>query len=155
MRTAQTVVYKRPNPQDIYYNGNIYDPKSKEVIDKENQDKAEDLANQMVGKPANAPTSNLLNQSQQDYKSHKEDSNMCLGGRDNPPAPQPAPEPPQPVINASPIGDTLAPELQIADEAMDEAAKKKLKKKKELHNLTLNFLSGLNIPATSSGINVA
>ena len=63
MRTAQPVVYKRPNPQDIYYNGNIYDPKSKEVIDKENQDKAEDLANQMVGKPANAPDSNLLNQS--------------------------------------------------------------------------------------------
>ena len=56
MRTAQPVVYKRPNPQDIYYNGNIYDPKPKDVIDKENQDKAEDLANQMVGKPANAPT---------------------------------------------------------------------------------------------------
>ena len=63
MRTAKPVVYKRPNPQDIYYNGNIYDPKSKDVIDKENQDKAEDLANQMVGKPANAPTGNLLNQS--------------------------------------------------------------------------------------------
>ena len=63
MRTAKPVVYKRPNPQDIYYNGNIYDPKSKDVIDKENQDKAEDLANQMVGKPANAPDSNLLNQS--------------------------------------------------------------------------------------------
>ena len=46
---------------------------------------------------------------------------MCMGGN-NAPAPQPAPEPPQPVINASPIGDTLAPELQIADEAMDEAA---------------------------------
>ena len=63
MRTAKPTVYKRPNPQDIYYNGNIYDPKPKDVIDKENQDKAEDLANQMVGKPANAPTSNLLNQS--------------------------------------------------------------------------------------------
>ena len=63
MRTAKPVVYKRPNPQDIYYNGNIYDPKPKDVIDKENQDKAEDLANQMVGKPANAPDSNLLNQS--------------------------------------------------------------------------------------------
>ena len=59
--------------------------------------------------------------------------------KDNPPAPQPAPEPPQPVINASPIGDTLAPELQIADEAMDEAAKKKLKRKRERLNLTLNF----------------
>jgi hypothetical protein len=63
MRNAQPVVYKRPNPQDIYYNGNIYDPKPKDVIDKQNQDKAEDLANQMVGKPANAPDSNLLNQS--------------------------------------------------------------------------------------------
>ena len=63
MRTAKPVVYKRPNPQDIYYNGNIYDPKPKDVVDKENQDKAEDLANQMVGKPANAPDSNLLNQS--------------------------------------------------------------------------------------------
>ena len=63
MRTAKPVVYKRPNPQDIYYNGNIYDPKPKDVIDKQNQDKAEDLANQMVGKPANAPDSNLLNQS--------------------------------------------------------------------------------------------
>ena len=63
MRTAKPVVYKRPNPQDIYYNGNIYDPKPKDVIDKQNQDKAEDLANQMVGKPANAPDSNLLNRS--------------------------------------------------------------------------------------------
>jgi len=63
MRTSKPVVYRRPNPQDIYYNGNIYDPKPKDVIDKENQDKAEDLANQTIGKPANAPTSNLLNQS--------------------------------------------------------------------------------------------
>ena len=63
MRTSKPVVYKRPNPQDIYYNGNIYDPKPKDVIDAENQDKAEELANQTVGKPANAPTSNLLNQS--------------------------------------------------------------------------------------------
>ena len=80
---------------------------------------------------------------------------MCLGGRDNPPAPQPAPEPPQPVINASPIGDTLAPELQIADEAMDEAAKKKLKRKRGTAQLNTKLSSGLNIPATSSGINVA
>jgi len=26
MRTSSPTVYKRPNPQDIYYNGNIYDP---------------------------------------------------------------------------------------------------------------------------------
>ena len=79
---------------------------------------------------------------------------MCMGGSRDP-APAPAPEPPQPVINASPIGDTLAPELQIADEAMDEAAKKKLKKKKGTSQLNTQLSSGLNIPATSSGINVA
>ena len=42
MRTSKPVVYRRPNPQDIYYNGNIYDPKPKDVIDAENQAKAED-----------------------------------------------------------------------------------------------------------------
>lgn len=30
MKTSRPTVYKRPNPQDIYYNGNIYDPKPKE-----------------------------------------------------------------------------------------------------------------------------
>jgi hypothetical protein len=30
MRASSPTVYKRPNPQDIYYNGNIYDPKPKE-----------------------------------------------------------------------------------------------------------------------------
>jgi len=79
---------------------------------------------------------------------------MCMGGRSDP-APAPAPEPPQPVINASPIGDTLAPELQIADEAMDEDAKKKLKRKRGTAQLNTKLSSGLNIPATSSGINVA
>ena len=79
---------------------------------------------------------------------------MCMGGN-NAPAPQPAPEPPQPVINASPIGDTLAPELQIADEAMDEAAKKKLKRRRGTAQLNTKLSSGLNIPATSSGIHVA
>ena len=80
---------------------------------------------------------------------------MCMGGSRDP-APAPAPEPiPQPVINASPIGDSLAPELQIAEEAMDESAKKKLKKKKGTTSLNTQLSSGLNIPATSSGINVA
>ena len=79
---------------------------------------------------------------------------MCLGGS-NPPAPEPTPPPPQPVINASPIGDTLAPDLQIAEEAMDEEAKKKLKKKKGTSQLNTSLSSGLNIPATSSGINGA
>ena len=78
---------------------------------------------------------------------------MCLGGK---PDPAPAPEPiPQPVINASPIGDTLAPELQIAEENMDEEAKKKFKRKKGTTGLNTKLTSGLNIPATSSGINVA
>ena len=79
---------------------------------------------------------------------------MCLGG--SKPDPAPAPEPiPQPVINASPIGDTLAPELQIAEEGMDETAKKKKKLKKGTSSLNTQLTSGLNIPATSSGINVA
>tara|TARA_E500000331_G_scaffold336868_1_gene364424 strand:+ start:376 stop:609 length:234 start_codon:yes stop_codon:yes gene_type:complete len=76
-------------------------------------------------------------------------------GSSSPPAPTPAPPPPQPVINASPIGDALSPELQIAEEAMDEKAKKKLKKKKGTTQLNTSLSSGLNIPATSSGINVA
>ena len=33
MRTSRPTVYKRPNPQDIYYNGNIYDPKPTEEVD--------------------------------------------------------------------------------------------------------------------------
>jgi|TARA_B100000513_G_scaffold75464_1_gene30478 hypothetical protein len=44
MRTSSPTVYRRPNPQDIYYNGNIYDPKPQDVIDAENQAKAQDLA---------------------------------------------------------------------------------------------------------------
>ena len=80
---------------------------------------------------------------------------MCMGGRSDP-APAPAPEPiPQPVINASPIGDTLAPDLQIADEAMDEEALKRRKRRKGTSQLNTQLASGLNIPATSSGINVA
>ena len=44
MRTSSPTVYRRPNPQDIYYNGNIYDPKPQDVIDAGNQAKAQDLA---------------------------------------------------------------------------------------------------------------
>ena len=78
-----------------------------------------------------------------------------MGGRSDP-APAPAPEPiPQPVINASPIGDNLAPDLQIADEAMDEEALKRRKRRKGTSQLNTQLASGLNIPATSSGINVA
>ena len=78
-----------------------------------------------------------------------------MGGRSDP-APAPAPEPiPQPVINASPIGDTLAPELQIAEETMDDEALKRRKRRKGTSQLNTQLASGLNIPATSSGINVA
>ena len=80
---------------------------------------------------------------------------MCMGGRSDP-APAPRPEPiPQPVINASPIGDTLAPELQIADESMDDEALKRRKRRRGTSQLNTQLTSGLNIPATSSGINVA
>tara|TARA_B100000676_G_C17611503_1_gene597066 strand:+ start:284 stop:520 length:237 start_codon:yes stop_codon:yes gene_type:complete len=78
-----------------------------------------------------------------------------MGGRSDP-APAPRPEPiPQPVINASPIGDTLAPELQIAEETMDDEALKRRKRRKGTSQLNTQLASGLNIPATSSGINVA
>ena len=40
-------------------------------------------------------------------------------------------------------------------EAMDEAAKKKLKRRRGTAQLNTKLSSGLNIPATSSGINVA
>lgn len=48
---------------------------------------------------------------------------MCMGGGGNRPEPAPSP-----VVNASPIGDDLAPELVTADE-LDEEAKLKLKLK--------------------------
>ena len=77
---------------------------------------------------------------------------MCLGGSS--PSPQPAPPPPQPVVNASPIGDTLSPDLQIGDELLDEEARKKKKLRRGTSSLNTQLTSGLNIPATSSGINV-
>ena len=68
---------------------------------------------------------------------------MCIGGK---PDPAPAPEPiPQPVINPSPIGNALAPELAIGDEAMDENAKKRYKRKKGTTGLNTQLTSGLNI----------
>ena len=64
MRTAKPTVYKRPNPQDIYYNGNIYDPKPQDVIDAENQAKAQDLAEQTVRRgDGDRRRNNLLNKS--------------------------------------------------------------------------------------------
>ena len=64
MRTSKPVVYRRPNPQDIYYNGNIYDPKPQDVIDAENQAKAQDLAEQTVRRgDGDKRRNNLLNKS--------------------------------------------------------------------------------------------
>ena len=64
MRTSQPTVYRRPNPQDIYYNGNIYDPKPQDVIDAENQAKAQDLAEQTVRRgDGDKRRNNLLNKS--------------------------------------------------------------------------------------------
>ena len=64
MRTAKPTVYKRPNPQDIYYNGNIYDPKPQDVIDAENQAKAQDLAEQTARRgDGDKRRNNLLNKS--------------------------------------------------------------------------------------------
>ena len=40
MKTSKPTVYKRPNPQDIYYNGNIYDPKSVEDEAQQNPETA-------------------------------------------------------------------------------------------------------------------
>ena len=40
MKTSSPTVYKRPNPQDIYYNGNIYDPKSVEDEAQQNPETA-------------------------------------------------------------------------------------------------------------------
>ena len=66
MRTSSPTVYRRPNPQDIYYNGNIYDPKPQDVIDAENQAKAQDLAEKTFrrgGGDGKARRDNLLNKS--------------------------------------------------------------------------------------------
>ena len=77
---------------------------------------------------------------------------MCLGGSKS--SPPPAPPPPAPVINPSLIGDPASPHLQTADELMDEEAKKKLKKKIGTSSLNTQLTSGLNIGATSSGVNI-
>ena len=67
MRTSSPTVYRRPNPQDIYYNGNIYDPKPQDVIDAENQAKAQDLAAKTVRRGGDGEgkqkRDNLLNKS--------------------------------------------------------------------------------------------
>ena len=72
---------------------------------------------------------------------------MCMGGGGN--RPEPAPNP---VVNASPIGDDLAPELVTADE-LDEDVKKKKKKK---DGTSMLQTSGTNTATASSnsGLNI-
>ena len=77
---------------------------------------------------------------------------MCIGGRNSAP---PVSAPPAPVVNASPIGDYLAPELRTADDVRDEDARKKKVRKRGTKSLNTMLLSGLNIPTSSSGVNVA
>jgi hypothetical protein len=68
---------------------------------------------------------------------------MCGGG--SRPAPQPVA--PNPVVNASPIGDQLVPTLETADELSD---KKKIKKKAKKSGTAMLQTSGLNISGSTS-----
>ena len=74
---------------------------------------------------------------------------MCGGG--SRPAPQPVA--PNPVVNASPIGDQLVPTLETADELVDK--KKKIKKAKKTGTEMLQT-SGVNTMTTTgqSGLNI-
>ena len=74
---------------------------------------------------------------------------MCGGG--SRPAPQPIA--PNPVVNASPIGDQLVPTLETADELVDK--KKKIKKAKKTGTEMLQT-SGVNTMTTTSqsGLNI-
>ncbi len=72
---------------------------------------------------------------------------MCMGGGGNRPEPAPSP-----VVNASPIGDDLAPELVTADELEEDP-----KKKKKLKDGTSMLqTSGTNTSTDSSntGLNI-
>ena len=73
---------------------------------------------------------------------------MCMGGGGGN-RPEPAPSP---VVNASPIGDDLAPELVTADE-LDEDTKKK---KKIKEGTSMLQTSGTNTATSSSnsGLNI-
>jgi hypothetical protein len=73
---------------------------------------------------------------------------MCGGG--SRPAPQPVA--PNPVVNASPIGEQLVPTLETADELSD---KKKITKKAKKSGTAMLQTSGLNITGgtSSSGAN--
>jgi|TARA_R100001443_G_scaffold100560_2_gene108022 hypothetical protein len=74
---------------------------------------------------------------------------MCGGG--SRPAPQPVA--PNPVVNASPIGEQLVPTLETADELSD---KKKIKKKAKKSGTEMLQTSGVNTTSatTSSGLNI-
>jgi len=72
---------------------------------------------------------------------------MCMGGGGSRPEPAPTP-----VVNPSPIGDDLAPELITADE-LDELKKKK---KKIKEGTSMLQTSGTNTAtgSSSSGLNI-
>ena len=75
---------------------------------------------------------------------------MCGGGS----RPAPTPVAPNPVVNASPIGEQLVPTFETADELSD---KKKITKKAKKSGTGMLQTSGLNIGSgtTSSGVNTA
>jgi hypothetical protein len=53
MKTSRPTVYKRPNPQDIYYNGNIYDPKPEEEEVEQNPETATTESSTITSNPSN------------------------------------------------------------------------------------------------------
>jgi hypothetical protein len=55
MKTSSPTVYKRPNPQDIYYNGNIYDPKPVEETKDETANVSEDSTSRKQSTTNNNP----------------------------------------------------------------------------------------------------
>ena len=63
MKTSRPTVYKRPNPQDIYYNGNIYDPKPEEEEVEQNPETATTESSTVTSNqsnPINQSTAGLM-----------------------------------------------------------------------------------------------
>ena len=73
---------------------------------------------------------------------------MCMS-RPKVPAPKQAPAP---VVNQSPIGEDLAPQLVTADE---QDAKLKRKKLKNQVTSALNTTSGVKRTSSGSGLNIS
>lgn len=63
MKTSSPTVYKRPNPQDIYYNGNIYDPRPEEEEVEQNTETAATESSTVTSNqsnPINQSTAGLM-----------------------------------------------------------------------------------------------